>query len=539
MKTQATDWVKKVWGDFKSFTPGQKAITIFAIVGLIVGGILFASWKSQPTYAPLYSNLSTQDAAAVVQQLSDNGTPYKLASGGSQILVPSSVVYDTRLKMSSAGLPSASSGGYALLDKEGITTSDFKQQVDFQRAIEGELAKTIEAMDGVQSAAVHLAIPKQDVFNDGSKKPTAAVMITTKPGVTLTQSQVQSVVYLVSSGVPELTADNVTVADSAGHVLAAPGDDLTGIGGADTRTQMTQDYNTRVAAALQSMLDTSLGAGHAVVTVNADLDFDKTSTTTQEYNHDPKNPALWTQEQTEKYTGTGGTGGTLGTGQPAVTPGATTDGGAYDKSNKTVTNALGTVTKSVQNTPGAVKNLAVAVLLDKNAPNLNQAAIQSLVTSAVGLNTARGDTLAIQAMAFDTSAATADAAAQAKADAATAAQAKSAQLDSWIKQGTIAGLILLVFLGTIIASKRRKKANQPAETELDDLELMTHGLPEDALLSMPEQRRAPEPAPIIVGDGGAGRRALITLAEEQPDEVARVLSSWLGSPEPAREGAKR
>lgn len=541
MKTQATDWAKKVWGDFKSFAPGQKAVTILAVVGLIVGGILFATWKSQPTYAPLYSNLSAQDAAAVVQQLSDDGIAYKLSAGGSQILVPSDVVYDTRLKMSSAGLPGSSSGGYSLLDNEGITTSDFKQQVDFQRAIEGELAKTIKAMDGVTDATVHLAIPKQDVFNDGSKQPTAAVMITTQPGVTLTQSQVQSVVYLVSSGVPELSADNVTVADSTGKVLAAPGDDLTGIGGADSRTQMTQDYNQRVASALQTMLGKALGEGHAVVTVNAELDFDKTSTTTQEYNHDADNPPLWSQEQTEKYTGDGGDGGTFGTGEPAETDGtvADTTNGSYDKTNKTVTNALGTVTKTVQNTPGAVKKLAVAVLLDKDAPNLDQTAIQSLVTSAVGLDTGRGDTLAIQAMAFDTSAADAAAAEQAKADAAEAAQAKSAQLSNWIKQGTIAGVILLVFIGTIIASKRRKRALQPAEPEPDDLELMTHALPQDVLLTVPEHLRAPEPEPITIGDGGAGRRALVTLAEEQPDEVARVLSSWLGSPDSTREGAKR
>jgi flagellar M-ring protein FliF len=366
-------------------------------------------------------------------------------------------------------------------------------------------------------------------------------MITTKPGMTLSQSQVQSVVYLVSSGVPELTADNVTVADSTGKVLAAPGDDLTGIGGADSRTQMTQDYNQRVASALQNMLDKSLGDGHAVVTVNAELDFDKTSTTTQEYSHDEANPPLWTQEQTEKYTGTGGTAGTFGTADPAETGGTTADtsNGSYDKSNKTVTNALGTVTKTVQNTPGAVKKLAVAVLLDKDAANLDQNAIQSLVTSAVGLDAARGDTLAIQAMAFDTSAADAAAAEQAKADAAAAADAKSAQLSNWIKQGTIAGLILLVFVGTILASKRRKKANEPAVTDGDDLELMTHGLPEDALLTVPSYLRAPEPAPIVVGDGGAGRRALVTLAEEQPDEVARVLSSWLGNPDSTREGAKR
>lgn len=539
MKTQATAWMKKVSTDFKSFAPGQKAVTIAAIAALIVGAILFANWKSQPTYAPLYSNMAPADAAAVVQELSDNGVKYKLEAGGTQILVPADVVYDTRLQMSSAGLPASSAGGYSLLDQEGITTSDFKQQVDFQRAIEGELAKTIQSLDGVTTATVHLAIPKQDVFNDGSKKPTAAVMVTTSAGMTLSHAQVQSIVFLVSSAVSELSPDDVTVADSAGKVLAAPGDDIMGLGVNDARSQLTQDYNNRVASAIQEMLSKALGDGHAVVTVNSELDFDQTSTTTQEYSHNPDHPPLWTEEQSETYTGRDGDGGTLGVGDEAEQPevaGTTDNGGNYDKTHTTVTNALGTVTQTVQNTPGNVKKIAVAVLLDRNAPNLDEPAIQALVTSAVGLDTERGDTLAIQAMAFDTSAADEAAAEQAAAAEAAAAEAKSAQISSWIKQGTIAGLILLVFIGTILASKRRKKDDVMAEVDSDELELITHELPANALMA---PTPVPAPEPPAMSEGSAGRLALVALADERPDEVARVLSGWLGSSDPLARGAKR
>lgn len=535
MKTQFTDWGKKVLADFKSFQPGQKVVTILAVIALIGGGILFATWKSQPQYTPLYSNLSTEDAAQIVQQLSDEGVPYQLASGGSQILVPAGAVYEQRLKMSAAGLPGSSGGGYSLLDKEGITTSDFKQQVDFQRAIEGELAKTIGAMDGVKQASVHLAIPKQDVFNDGSKKPTAAVMLTLAPGASITNSQVQSVVYLVSSAVPELTPENITVASSDGKVLSAPGDDMTGFGSSDARTQMTQEYNGRVAGALQAMLDKALGPGRAVVTVNAELDFDQTSTVTQDYTYVPNTPPVTLSEQTEKYTNTqAGTGGVVGVGNPDTgTQQGAGESGNYDKTQRTVNNALGTVTKTVQNTPGAVKQLAVAVLLDKNASNLDPVAIQALVTSAVGLNTQRGDTLAIQSMAFDTTAADQQAAADTAATEAAAAQQSSEKLNNWIKQGTIGGIILAIFIGTIIASKRRKKQAEPEP----DVALITHELPDGALLT--PRPVIPEPEPMVVGDGGAGRRALVALADERPDEVARVLSGWLGSAESAREGAKR
>ncbi len=535
MKDQAAGWLKKIWGDFTSFSPGQKAVTIVAVAALIIGGILFASWKSSPTYAPLYSNLSTTDAAAVVDNLNENGIPYQLAAGGTQILVPQDKVYDTRLTLSSDGLPGSTSGGYALLDQEGITTSEFKQQVDYQRAIEGELAKTIESLDGVRGATVHLAIPKQDVFNDGTKKTTAAVMLSLAPGATLTSSQVQSVVYLVSSSVPELAADEVTVADSQGHVLAAPGDGLTGIGGSDTRAQMTQDYNARLTSALQTMLDKAVGPGHSVVTVNADLDFDHTSTTTQSYTYEPDTPPVWSEESTENYQGTQGDGGVFGTGEADVDTAAGDSDGSYEKSNKTVTNALGTVTQTVQNTPGAVKKLSVAVLLDKTDQAIDQAGITALVSSAVGLNTDRGDTLAIQSMAFDDSAGDAAAAADAAAAKAAADKASQQRLQNWIKQGALAGVILLVLIITWIASRRRKRA---AERQRDEeLDLLTHRIPEGALLAPAPVETAA--APESTTDSGAGRRALVALADEQPDDVARVLSGWLNTADTKKEGATR
>jgi len=530
MQQRLLAWLRKVWNDFRSFSPGQKAVTIVAVVGLIVGGILFAAWKSTPTYAPLFSNLSATDAAAVVDKLSSSGVPYQIAGDGTQILVPQDKVYATRLAMSSDGLPGSDSSGYSLLDKEGITTSEFKQQVDYQRAIEGELAKTIDSLDGVQQASVHLAIPQQDVFNDGSTQPTAAVMLTLSPGATITTAQVQSVVYLVSSSVPGLDPSEVTVADSAGHVLAAPGDELGSLAGGDARSQMTQDYNTRLSNALQAMLDKTVGAGHSVVTVNSELDFDRTSTTKQSYTYDPDTPPVWSQESSENSSGNQGGGGTFGTGTAAESAPPTGQASSYGKTDKTVSNALGTVTQTVQNTPGAVKKLAIAVLLDKDAPGVDLKAISSLVTSAVGLDKQRGDTLAIQAMPFDDSAAKAAAAAEAASAKSAAATAAHDRLMSLIKQGAIGLLVLVVLAGTWWASVRRRRAEPVAvEDQSLELELLTH---------RPAEEPAPESVPLDgMHEAIARRRALVALADEQPDDVARVLSGWLGSRETVREGA--
>ncbi|WAX55444.1 flagellar M-ring protein FliF [Jatrophihabitans cynanchi] len=526
MKDQLQGLGQKLWNDFRAFSAGQKAVTIAAALALIIGGYLFTTWKSAPTYAPLYTNLAASDASAIVDKLNSEKVPYKLAAGGTEIMVPQSQVYDTRLKMSSAGLPGSSQTGYSLLDKEGVTTSEFKQQVDYQRAIEGELGKTIQAINGVQAASVHLAIPQQDVFNDGSQKATAAVMLTTSAGTHLTSQQVQSIVYLVSSSVPNMDSDGVTVTDADGQVLAAPGDGLSGAAFNDTQTQATQDYDNRVAASLQNMIDRALGTGHAVVTVNSVLNFDKTSTTSQTYTSNPSNPPLSSQEQTEKYTGTGnGSGGTLGAGTPAVGSTATNGAGSYQKTNKVVNNALGTVTQTIQSAPGAVKKQSIAVLLDGSVKNVNIASIESLVKSGVGFDATRGDTLAVQAMPFDNSAAQQAAQAAEAAKRAAADKAAHDQLMSLVKQGALGALVVALVIGTWLAGRKRKKRDDGDAQFFDDL------------LPLPDAPVAPAPAPEHnaltneIHEAAARRHALVTLADEQPDDVARVLSGWLNSRE--------
>lgn len=521
MKEQLLTLARRAWGDFSAFSLGQKVVTVCAVLALLVGGIVYATWHTSPPYAPLYTNLAASDASAIVDKLNSDGVPYKLAAAGTEITVPQSKVYDTRLKMSSAGLPSSSQSGYSLLDKEGVTTSEFRQQVDFQRAIEGELAKTIQSMSGVQSASVHLAIPQQNVFNDGTQKPTAAVLLGLAAGTQLTTQQVQSIVYLVSSGVPSLSADDVTVTDASGQLLAAPGQGIAGTAGTDTRTQAVEDYNTREAARLQALLAPLVPSGHAVVTVNADLNFDKSSTTTRSYLYDPKAPPLSQQTTKETYTGKPGSGGTLGAG--TATGGVTANGsGNYNKTSSTRDNALGTKTQTTQNAPGALNKEAIGVLLDSSVKGVNLARINSLIRSAAGFNAARGDTLSIQGMPFDQSAALAAAKAQAAAAKAAAAKQARDRLVSYIKQGLLGLALVAIVVGVWLAGRRRRRTPEPPY-ENDDL------FGPDPLDEPP--LAAPQPAPVTdeIREAASRRHTLLSLAEEQPKDVASVLSGWLNS----------
>ena len=209
------------------FTPGQKAMTILGVVGVVLMGMFFMKWASSTDYAPLYTGLSGPDAAAVTQKLDAAGVKYKLAGGGGTILVSKNDVYKERVALSAAGLPSGGGDSYALLDKQGITTDEFTRNIDYQRALQGELGRTIQSIDGIQQASVTIQIPKDTVFvGADQQKATAAVLVKTNGGGDLPSDTVTSIVHLVASSIPNMNPDDVTVADANGKILHAPGMDL-------------------------------------------------------------------------------------------------------------------------------------------------------------------------------------------------------------------------------------------------------------------------------------------------------------------------
>lgn len=527
MKDLVLDRAQRFWRGFLAFTPGQKAVTIAAILALTVGGYFFSSWASQPSYAPLFTNLAPADASAIIDKLNANKTPYQLSANGTEILVPQSQVYPLRLTMSAAGLPTAGSTGYSLLDKEGITTSEFKQHVDYQRALEGELSNTIKALDGVANASVHLGIPQQTVFSDNTQKTTASVLLTTLPGVTLTTSQVQTVVNLVSSSVPGLTADQVSVSDSTGRVLSTAGDGISA-DVADTRTQQTQAYEQRLDTALQAMLDSMVGPGHSQIVAHADLNFDKVTSTNTIYSS-ASAPPLVQANSTEVYGGgqSSAAGGAVGAGTPAATASASPSNNGYSKVTINQTNSVDQSITNTQTAQGNLRSLSVAVLLDqKTAGTVDLNAVQQLVSSAAGLDPKRGDTVTVKVAPFNTSATDAANAAAAAAAKQAAAAKKSAQLMSMVKTGGLVLLILAIVVITLIANKRRKN-----EGPQDDLDVFLSTLRDDPD-SLP-----PPPADIVPPPSResqlsqARQRQLAEMASSDPQEVARLLRSWLNSKE--------
>jgi flagellar M-ring protein FliF len=537
MKNQVEVVAQKAWRNFNGFSAGQKAVILVALGAIVVGGYFFTTWSSAPTYAPLYTNLAASDASAIVDKLNAAQTPYRLAAAGTEILVPQSDVYSTRLTVSAAGLPSSSQTGFPLLDKAGVTTSDFQQQIDYQSDLESQLDRTIDSLNGVQSAAVTLAIPQQNVFTDSNSKPTAGVLLTVAGGTTLTTSQVQSVVYLVSSSVPGMSADDVTVTDSAGNVLNAPGQGVTSATSATTQNQTTQALDARLAAQLQGMLVTALGPGNAQVAVNATLDFDSSSTESKSYVYNKDDPPVSQSTTSETYTGTGSIpAGTVGStnANTDTTTGTTTTStstspsgnGTYSQSTNTVNNALGTQTTTTSSAPGQVKQLAIGVLLNQSAKNVDTAKIESMVKAAVGYNEARGDTISVTAMPFSTSQQQAAAAATKLATKAAAASASQSNLMAMAKQGLLAVIVVGLVVGAWLASRKRRK--EP----IDDWEPNPNrydGPDRDTNLPKPMSSE-----PITTPDFNelaTQRRGLVAVADNRPQEFAQALSGWLNARE--------
>lgn len=538
----------------ETYTRGQKALMLGAVLAVFAGVFVFTRLAGETDYASLYTNLEPADAAAVTERLSEDGVPYRLADGGSTVQVPRSQLYDTRMQLSADGLAGGGAAGWSILDDQGITSSEFSQRVGFQRALEGELARTIRSIDGVESATVHLALPRDTAFALNDRDASASVLVRTRAGVNLDGGQVQAIVNLVASSIDRLEAGDITVADANGMVLAAPGQRSIDYAGNDMNMRQARAFEEAVAREIQTMLTSVVGPGKAVVTVNADLDFDE-QTVTRELYEDPEvgedgdRVTLNQNSRNEEYTGPGNAAtGILGPeGEAMNAQGPPTE---YTLDETNVVFGVNRTIEATNRAPGKVSRMSVAVLLDENASTPAMIAqIEEVVAAGADIRPERGDALAVSRLPFDTSVTDQMAADLAEAEEAAAADAR---MELYQTIALVVAILVVLALGYRSIRKAAKRRSETEDKAMRALEQVREEQLAPTYVPIGEDGRAHADAALDmvqlddliggVGTPGSAVEPVPSVAVEvaemidnQPDEVAQLLRAWLGD----RRGAVR
>lgn len=412
-------------------SPAQKIalmVGLAALIALLVGAFL---WSRAPAYRILFTNVPDKDGGAIVQSLQQMNVPYKLESGGA-ISVPADKVYDVRLKLAAQGLPKAAGVGFELLDNQKFGISQFAEQVNYQRAIEGELARSIETISTVEKARVHLAVPKQTVFLRDQQKPTASIVLTLRPGRALDGDQVAGIMHLVSSSVPELQVKNVTLVDQDGNLLSR---NRNRANLDPTQLQYVQQVERSFVERVEAILAPIVGRGNVRAEVTAQLDFAEVEQTSETYrpNASPASAAIRSQ-QTLEQSGRNVTESAIGvpgalsnqppgvaaaplTAQAEPQGGAGAAGSSNNRREATTNYEVDKTIQHVKQPVGSVKRLSAAVVVNfksgrdeagkitfvpYSAQEITQ--INNLVREAIGFNPQRGDSVNVVNAAFADSA---------------------------------------------------------------------------------------------------------------------------------------
>ncbi|RLA99243.1 MAG: flagellar M-ring protein FliF [Deltaproteobacteria bacterium] len=399
-----------------SLSMGQK-VGILSLLGLGVAVfVVTLMWTLAPNYQYLFTDLSDTDASLIVQNLKENRIPYKLTNGGTAVMVPESKVYETRLELAGKGLPKGKGGkGFSLFDETGFSTSEFIQKIDYQRALQDELAKTIMSLDEVDYARVHLVLPKDSVFVEDEKPAKASVVIRPRPGLILSPEHVQGIVYLVAKSVRGLEPENISIIDNTGKVLYE-GKTQDNAVLANNRLEIRRAIESSLEKRSQDMLDKILGPGKAVVKVSADVNMDMVKSVKDTYDPDSKvvRSEQISNESSPQGPSVGGVAGVqanIPTGRG--TPGMIAPGNTTSTSNIVRNYEISRNKVELVQSPGEIKRLTVSVIVDGNYKTSKDGKklfvqrseeemkeIEDAVKHAVGFNVDRDDSIAVSCMPF-------------------------------------------------------------------------------------------------------------------------------------------
>lgn len=474
--------VKEIWNRLPTSGKIATVASAFATLGL-VAAIVF--YSSQAEYSVLFSDLKAEEAQGIVEKIKAANVPYTLSNNGTSVLVPSEKVSELRLQIAAAGLLSSSHVGFDIFDKTNFGTTDFAQQVNYRRAIEGELAKTLEGMDELEQARVHITPKKESVFSEKEEGAKASVMLKVKQGKQLSDERTDAIVSLVASAVESLDPSNVTVTDSRGRLLTSGGRGKNGgfndAGAFHAQLEAKQKFEMESAARIIALLEPVVGENKVRADVSADVDFSQVEQTEEKYN--PQSQVVRSQQNTQEARNSGPANLNQTAGARANNPTTTANANsntATQTVNNTATSSsdnrattttnyeIDKTTKRTIGGGGRINRMTVSVVVDyKNSNGVDAARtpeevqkLQELVSAAVGSDTNRGDSVVVQTMAFDKPP-------QEESPTATWLDKNKSLIPSLIKYGSLGLIAFLIFL-FVIRPARKAWKSASATPELAD-----------------------------------------------------------------------
>ncbi|MHB0912671.1 MAG: flagellar basal-body MS-ring/collar protein FliF [Armatimonadota bacterium] len=468
----------------------QRFVTVVFVSLSIVLLVVVSVVATRPKMSVLFSGLESEDAGTVVSKLQEKGVPYEVE--GSSIKIPEKYVAETRMELASQGLPRGGNVGFELFDKSSLGMTEFSQKLNFQRALQGELARSIDQLDGVQQSKVLLALPESKLFQREEKEPSASVIVKLRPGSELGNQQIGGIVHLVSSAVEGLKPEHVTVVDTSGNMLSECGDETTGLDPrlSASQLQLQRQHERQVEKNIQSMLEPILGPNKSIVRVNAQINFDRTETDRETYE-----PAR-----------AGGGSGVLSSevrlqevygGSQAVPIIAAKAG--YQRTETTSKYEVSKVKEHIVRAPGQVEKLSVAVMVDSTAGAGKLSAIRDVVKTATGIEDVAQIT--VESVEFDNSAA------EAEAKEMKSLAARAAYLGIGKTVGAAVLILVVIFFLKNMLGQIKIAIPETVRQEA----------------SLREIAMAPAYGP----SGQDGGIPPPSMPQVQPEEVAQVLRKWI------------
>ncbi len=531
--------------DFTRTPGGRRIATMLGVAAVVAAMAGVWMWGQQPDYKVLFATYNDRDGGAIVAELEKMNIPYKYSDGGT-IMVPSGRVYDARLKLASQGLPKGGNVGFELMESQKLGASQFLEQINFQRAMEGELARSIESVASVQAARVHLAMPKDSVFVTEQKTPTASVLLNLYPGRTLDAQQVSAIVHLVASSVPELSPKNVTLVDQNGSLLSdttkPPPNGLD-----PTQMKYVQELQQNVARRIESIISPIVGAGNVRAEATADVDFSRSEQAIESYkpNQTPDAMAIRSQQSSESLNSTAAAGGVPGAlsnqpPAPATAPITSPASGkaaapavsatpSSTRKDSTVNYEVDKTIQYVQQGSGGLKRLSVAVVVNyRNSVSKDGKATQAplaaaemeqitnLVKEAMGYNQQRGDTLNVVNSPFAVPKVEPIPETPLWKQPATIETAKTT--GKYILMGIVLLLLYLRVLKPLLKKLSEPLALPPASAPGHE----AHAYPgHDGAMALPPGQRSYQD----------NLNRAQQLAKDDPRVVANIVKTWVGSNE--------